>query len=127
MIQRIQSIWLFLASVTLFALFLFPYLQYSDMSGVGRALKITGVYHGLAGQAIRDEFFVLQTVATVLLGIFPLYIIFLFRNRKQQVRLILVEIILLLLFGGWLYGTASNALTEANQFLSARNIGVGFF
>src|SRR5690606_13377435 len=83
--------------------------------------------HGLAGQAIRDEFFVLQTVATVLLGIFPLYIIFLFRNRKQQVRLILVEIILLLLFGGWLYGTASNALTEANQFLSARNIGVGFF
>ena len=127
MIQRIQSVWLFLASVTLFALFLFPYLQYSDIDGVGKALKITGVYHGLDGQAIRDEFFILQTVATVLLGIFPLYIIFLFRNRKQQLRFIVLEIILVVLFGGWLYVAASGALTEANQSLSARNIGVGFF
>jgi hypothetical protein len=127
MIQRIQSIWLFLASATLFALFLFPYLQYSDISGVGKALKITGVYHGMSGQAIREEFFILQTVAAVLLGIFPLYILFKFRNRKQQIQLIVLEIVLILLFGAWLYGAASAALTEANQFLSARNIGVGFF
>lgn len=127
MIQRIQSIWLFLASATLFALFLFPYLQYSDVSGVGKALKITGVYHGMGGQAIREEFFILQTIAAVLLGIIPLYILFKFRNRKQQIQLIVLEIVLILLFGAWLYGAASAALTEANQFLSARNIGVGFF
>lgn len=127
MIQRIQSIWLFLASATLFALFLFPYLQYSDVAGMGKALKVTGIYHGLEGQAIREEFFILQTVATVLLGIFPLYIIFKFRNRKQQIQLIVLEVVLIALFGAWLYGAASTALTEANQFLSARNIGVGFF
>ncbi len=127
MIQRIQSIWLFLASATLFALFLFPYLQYSDIGGVGKALKITGVYHGLEGQAIRENFFMLQTAVTVLLGVFPLYIIFKFQNRKQQIRLIVLEVVLILLFGVWLYGAASTALTEANQFLSARNIGVGFF
>ncbi len=127
MIQRIQSIWLFLASATLFALFLFPYLQYSDVGGIGKALKVTGMYHGLEGQAIQDEFFVLQTLATVLLGVFPLFIIFKFRNRKQQLRLIVLEIILVLLFGAWLYASATTALMEANQSLSAANIGVGFF
>lgn len=116
-----------MASATLFALFLFPYLQYSDIGGMGKALKVTGVYHGLEGQAIREEFFVLQTIMTVLLGAFPLYIIFKFRNRKVQVQLIVLELVLVFLFGAWLYVTASAALTEAKQFLSARNIGVGFF
>ena len=127
MIQRIQSIWLFLAAVTLFALFLFPYLQYSDMDGLGKALKITGIYHGQDGQAIREDFFILQTAVTVLLAVFPLYIVFQFRNRKRQLRLIVLEVVLILLFGAWLYGAASAALTTANQALSARNIGVGFF
>ncbi|MBK1440559.1 DUF4293 domain-containing protein [Parapedobacter sp. ISTM3] len=127
MIQRIQTIWLFLASATIFALFLFPYLQYADIGGLGKALKVTGVYRGLEGQAIREEFFVLQSIATVLLGVFPLYIIFKFRNRKQQIQLVVLAVVLILLFGVWLYTAASGALTEARQFLSARNIGVGFF
>lgn len=127
MIQRIQSIWLFLASVTIFALFLFPYLQYADLGGIGKALKVIGVYHGVEGQAVRSEFFLLQTIATVLLGLFPLYIVFRFRQRKQQIRLIILEIILVLLFGIWLYVVAGTALAEANQKLSTRNIGVGFF
>ncbi|MEC3880002.1 DUF4293 domain-containing protein [Parapedobacter sp. 10938] len=127
MIQRIQSVWLFLASATIFALFLFPYLQYADLGGMGKALKVTGVYQGVEGQAVRAEFFMLQTIATVLLGLFPLYIIFKFRQRKQQVQLIILDIVLLLLFGVWLYVSASSALAEAHQFLSARNIGVGFF
>ncbi|WP_262248833.1 DUF4293 domain-containing protein [Parapedobacter soli] len=127
MIQRIQSVWLFLASATIFALFLFPYLQYADLDGIGRALKVTGAYQGLEGQAVRTEFFVLQTIATVLLGLFPLYIIFKFRQRKQQLWLIALEIILLLLFGIWLYGSASATLTAEGQALSARNMGVGLF
>lgn len=116
-----------MASATLFALFLFPYLQYSDIGGMGKALKVTGVYHGLEGQAIRDEFFFLQAFATVILGLFPLYIIFKFRHRKLQIRLIWIAIVCIVLFGAWLYGAASGALAGANQSLSARNIGVGFF
>lgn|SRR5690606_4648669 len=127
MIQRIQSVWLFLASATVFALFLFPYLQYADLAGIGQALKVTGKYHGFEGQAIREELFLLQTIATVLLGVFPLFIIFKFKNRKLQLQLIVLEVVLIILFGLWLYTAASTALTEANQFLSARNVGVGFF
>ena len=127
MIQRIQSIWLFLASVTIFALFLFPYLQYADLGGMGRALKVSGAYHGVEGQPVQAEFFLLQTIATVLLGVFPLYIIFKFRQRKQQIKLILLSIVLVVLFGVWLYVSAGSSLAEANQALSTRNIGVGFF
>ena len=127
MIQRIQSVWLFLASVTIFALFLFPYLQYADLGGLGRALKVTGAYHGVEGQPVQAEFFMLQTIAAVLLGVFPLYIIFKFRQRKQQVQLIILDMVLIVLFGVWLYFSAGNALAEANQTLSTRNIGVGFF
>lgn len=127
MIQRVQSVWLFLASVAIFALFLFPYLQYSDIGGIGQALKVTGKFRGLEGQAIREELFIFQTIATVLLGLFPLYIIFRYKDRKLQIQLIILEVILVVLFGFWLYTAASSALTEARQFLSARNIGVGFF
>ena len=118
---------MFLAAVTIFALFLFPYLQYADMGGMGKALKVTGVYRGVEGQPVQAEFFLLQTITTVLLAVFPLYIIFKFRHRKQQIRLIVLEIILVLLFAVWLYVAAGTALAEANQTLSARNIGVGFF
>jgi len=36
-------------------------------------------------------------------------------------------VVRIVLCGVWSYGAASTALVEANQFLSARNIGVGFF
>ena len=127
MIQRIQSVWLFLASVTIFALFLFPYLQYADPSGLGLALKVTGKYGASEGQAVRQELFLLQTIATIVLGIFPLYIIFRFGQRKAQVKLGLLAIVLVVLFGVWLYFAASAALAVAGQQLSATNIGVGFF
>lgn len=127
MIQRIQSVWLFLASVAIFALFLFPYLQFFDVAGMGKALYVKGAYRGLEGQAVREEFFIMQTIAAVLLGVFPLYIIFKFHDRKLQIQLVILQLILILLFGFWLYTSASTALTEARQFLSARNIGVGFF
>src|SRR5690606_27824045 len=127
MIQRIQSVWLFLAAATIFALFLFPYLQYADLAGRGQALKVTGKYSGFEGQAIRDELFLLQTIATVVLGVFPLYIISRYKQRKLQVQLIILELVLVVVFGFWLYAAASTALTEARQFLSAGNIGVGFF
>src|SRR5690606_32904505 len=126
MIQRIQTIWLFLASATIFALFLFPYLQYADLAGMGQALKVTGKYRGFEGQAIREEWFLLQTIATVILGIFPLHIVVPYTQRKLQVQLIGLELVLVLLVGFWLYSSARTARSEAWQFLAPRTIGVGF-
>jgi len=127
MIQRIQTVWLLLASLSIFALFLFPYLHYSDAAVLGKSLMVSGRYQHQIGEDIREQFFFLQTAATVILGLLPLYTIFKFKNRKLQIQLIVLEMVLIALFGFWLYTSASKALADVQRFLSAGNIGVGFF
>lgn len=127
MIQRIQTVWLLLASISILALFLFPYLHYSDSTVIGKSLMVTGRYQQQVGEEVREQFFFFQTLATVILAGLPLFIIFKYKDRSLQIQLIILEIVLIVLFGFWLYTTASNALTEVQRFLSAGNIGVGFF
>src|SRR5690554_4428463 len=74
MIQRIQTVWLLLAAICLFALFLFPYWQFADSSGMGHALKVTGAYGTVDGQAVRQEAYWLQMISVIIVGLFPLYI-----------------------------------------------------
>jgi len=44
MIQRIQTVWLLLSSLVLFALFMFPFVGYIDLVGLGKNIYVTGVY-----------------------------------------------------------------------------------
>lgn len=129
MIQRIQTIYLFLAGLLLFGLFLFPYIHYNDLVGLGKDVKVTGVYGNSAGLTVHEGGFsyILQLIATVVLGLLPLFTIFKFRNRKTQIKLVVLNIILIMLFGIWLYINAGSHLASVNQFLGAGNIGVGFF
>lgn len=129
MIQRIQTVYLLIAGLVLFGLFLFPYVNYSDLVGLGKNVKVTGVYGITAGQAVHERNFsyILQTVATVVLGLLPIFTIFKFKQRKVQLLLIWVEIIAILFFAIWLYSSASTHLSTVGQFLGAGNIGVGFF
>lgn len=129
MIQRIQTVYLLIAGLVLFGLFLFPYVNYSDLVGLGKNVKVTGVYGVTAGQAVHERNFsyILQTVATVVLGLLPIFTIFKFKQRKVQLLLIWVEIIAILFFAIWLYSSASTHLSTVGQFLGAGNIGVGFF
>lgn len=84
MIQRIQTVWLFLASASLLLLFLFPYLQYFDNYGVGMAIKITGIYQGVSEGVVQVESNILQTIATVIASLLPLLTISFFRDRKNK-------------------------------------------
>ncbi|TJZ59819.1 DUF4293 family protein [Sphingobacterium olei] len=127
MIQRIQTIWLLLASIVIFGLFLFPYLNYNDLVGLGKKLYVTGSYTAVNGEPIKQQSNILQMIATVILGLFPLYIIFQFKNRKRQVLLVLIEILLIVLFGVWLIVTANHTLSLTSQSIGAHNIGIGFF
>ena len=72
MLQRIQSVWLFLATGALFALMLFPYLQIIDINGAPKVFKATGIYESVNGQVVQTKSFLALTVATVLLGLFLL-------------------------------------------------------
>lgn len=125
MIQRIQTLWLFLASLTLFLLFVFPYAHFSDSMGIGYALKITGLYKVVAGQNIVANSFILQTIGLVILALIPFLIIFNYKSRKKQGQLIYGTLLLTLLFGCWLYFSTKNAVEAINQQVGIGNLDLG--
>src|SRR5690606_34824600 len=110
MIQRIQTLWLILASLTLFLLFIFPYSHFADQMGIAHTLKITGLYKNIGGQAILSASFILQTIGLVILAIFPFIIIFNYKNRKKQSLFVYIMIALIILFGAWLYVSTQKAI-----------------
>jgi len=125
MIQRIQTVWLLLTSLTILLLFLFPYLQYFDNFGTAMAIKITGIYQGVSDGVVQTESFILQTIATVVVALLPLVIIFYYRDRKKQLQLSFLNFFLVILMGIWLYFSASQATTTVNKTLQLENIGIG--
>jgi len=127
MIQRIQTLWLFLASVTMLALFLFPYTTYTDAHGIAMALKVSGKLNSTGGQyqLSTSLLFTLQAIATVLLGILPLVVVANFKHRKKQVSWIALTILLTLLFAVWLFISAQQALQEVGKLLHFDHIGIG--
>lgn len=70
MIQRIQSIWLFVAAFISGALFIFPLYHYSTGTGPQQLM------------GARNDYMLL--ILATLMTLFPLIALFLFRNRKRQ-------------------------------------------
>lgn len=123
MLQRIQTLWLFLSTTMIFALFMFPYLQVFNASGTPKVLKVTGMYENIGGQIVKTEDFTFLTIVTVLLALLPFIIIFLYKDRKKQIALSYVTIVLLVAYGFWLAATASSTLGDIQfQF---QNYGLG--
>ena len=125
MIQRIQTLWLFLASLTLFLLFVFPYAHFSDSIGIGYALKITGLYKVVAGQDFVANSFILQPIVLVVLALIPFLIIFNYKNRKKQRQLTYGTLLLTLIFGCWLYFSTKNAVEAIQQQIGIGNVAIG--
>ncbi len=123
MLQRVQTIWLFFATVALFSLFLFPYIQVLNPDGTAKALKVTGVYQNIGGQVVQTEPFLVLTIATVLAGLLPFVIIFFYKNRKKQIIICYISILALLGYSFWLVQTAKQVL--GNITLQIDNYGIG--
>ena len=124
MIQRIQTIWFFLASVAFFALFLFAYVHYSD-NGMAKALKVTGAYENVNGQVVQTEPFLGLTIVTVLIAIIPLVAIFLFKERKKQIALAYITIVAILGYFFWMYKITREVIGDFQ--LQPENYGIGIF
>ncbi|WP_149914740.1 DUF4293 domain-containing protein [Sphingobacterium cavernae] len=127
MIQRIQTIWLLLATIVILGLFMFPYLNYIDLVGLGKKLFVTGEYSAVNNESVKQSNFLLQTIATIVVALVPFVTIFQFKNRKLQIKLIFVSIALIALLGVWMYFTSAATLDLISQSFGASNIGVGFF
>ncbi len=127
MIQRIQTVWLLLSSLVLLGLFMFPYVNYIDLVGLGKNIYVSGVYTSVNNVTSKESSFLLMTIATVVLAIIPLLIIFKYKNRKIQLSLIMLQVVLICLFAIWMFVAANNILDLINQSIGASNIGIGFF
>lgn len=104
MIQRVQTLYLLLATIFT-GLLLFVPLASSDISNMHADLTAWGIYvtdmtnNGLITQVLSHSWFgILLTLTTLL----PFATIFLYKNRKRQMLLCIVEIILLAVSAGLL-------------------------
>src|SRR5690606_12946810 len=107
----------------LFCLFLFPFIQFVDAANIATAVKATGVYQNLNGQVVQTEPFIGLSVATVIVGLVPFVIIFFYRNRKKQIAISYVTILLILAYSFWLAQTAKQEAGTVN--LALQNYGIG--
>lgn len=123
MLQRVQTIWLFFASLALFSLFLFPYIQFLNAGGSAKVLKVTGVYENVGGQVVQIQPFLFLTIATVILGLLPFVIVFFYRNRKRQIAICYLTIVAILGFSFWMVQTAKQIIGDVT--LQIENYGVG--
>ncbi len=116
MIQRIQSIWLLLAAITILCLLFVPVMS-ANSNGMHHVLNAFGV----SGNA-ETNFPLL--ISVVLAGLISLINIFNFRNRPLQKRIASLNILLILGLSFWLSqlskqlpGGLENATISAGLFL----------
>lgn len=125
MLQRIQSVYLLFAALLIFALFLFPLTHNVYVNNVSSTIKITGIYQDVNGQENQVTPFTALTMVTPIIGLIPLVIIFLYKNRKQQVALCYSAILVIIGYSFWLSQTIKNA--TGGLELHADNVGIGIF
>jgi hypothetical protein len=125
MLQRVQSIYLLLASLALFALFLFPLIHNIYVDGKPITLMVTGVYQDVNGQNIHTDFFAGLTIATAIIGVIPLAIIFLYKNRKQQIALGYSALLIIVGYSFWLSQEAKKVMGSVQ--IDTHNWGIGLF
>ena len=93
MIQRVQSIWLFLASLTLFMLLLIPIIT-KITDGTEYWILVSGLYQKAASGTIKVEGFSALFISTIIIALIAFANIFNYKNRSLQKLVCNVVIIL---------------------------------
>jgi hypothetical protein len=125
MLQRIQSIYLLFASLVLFALFIFPLAHGIYVGGKPVNVMVTGVYENVNGQEQHTQTFTALIGMKAVAALIPLVVIFLYKNRKQQIALCYGAILLLIGYSFWMAQTVKNVVGDIT--LEYRNMGIGLF
>jgi hypothetical protein len=127
MIQRIQSIWFFLAAITVLCLLFIPILTFFNES-IGYVLFGTGIKefrNGVETPSINTPLI----ISTILAGLLSFINIFNFKNRTLQKRIGIINILFILGLSFWLFNIANqihggleNAEINAGIFLPLASI-----
>ncbi len=117
MIQRIQSIWLLLAALTIISLLFVP-VSSAIIDNIQYTLYGTGLTE--KGPEINNTYINQPLVASVILaGLISLANIFNFRNRKLQIRIASLNILLTLGLSFWLSHLMKTATNLKNLDIEA--------
>jgi Domain of unknown function (DUF4293) len=115
MLQRIQTIWLFLAGVAVFLSIKLPFYSGTNDKGIA-SYQLNGTEN------------LLLLITTIAIGIVAMITIFLYANRKLQLRLCFVGIVLQILLH-FLYYRQIQLFTQGTVALTAvlNAIAIVFF
>lgn len=125
MIQRVQSIYLFLASLAMFALYLVTIANNVYINNIPTNVKVTGLFQDVNGAQQHTLTFTALTAVTAVVALLPLAIIFFFRNRKQQINFCYGAILVIIGHSFWLAQTVKKATDGV--LLNSNNFGIGLF
>lgn len=125
MIQRVQSIYLFFASLAMFALYMVTIANNVYINGIPTNVKVTGLFQDVNGAQAHTLTFMALTIVTAIVALLPLVIIFLFRNRKQQVTFCYSAVLVIIGHSFWLAQTVKKATDGV--LLNSNNFGIGLF
>ncbi|MEO6149079.1 MAG: DUF4293 domain-containing protein [Mucilaginibacter sp.] len=126
MIQRIQSIYLFLATLILFALYLFPLIHNVNINGIISSISIQGVYQELAEGRVYTVSFIALKIVTAIVAILPLLVIFFYKKRKQQIALCYSAILVIIGYSFWMAQTLKGVTADGLQ-VEFSSMGIGMF
>jgi hypothetical protein len=123
MLQRIQSLYLLAAGLVIGALYLFPLVHNVYVNGKPLTIMVTGIYQDVNGQSTHTETFMLLAIATALVALLPLALIFLYKNRKLQSNLCYLLMLLIIGYSYWVSQTVKAVIDGA--LLNMSNYGIG--
>jgi hypothetical protein len=123
MLQRIQSLYLLAAGLVIGALYLFPLVHNVYVNGKPLTIMVTGIYQDVNGQSTHTETFMLLAIATALVALLPLALIFLYKNRKLQINLCYLLMLLVIGYSYWVAQMVKAVIEGA--LLNMSNYGIG--
>ena len=121
MIQRVQSIWFFLAALSLFLLLLIP-VAAKPYNNTELSVLVSGIFQKADGKIIRIQEFMPLLVTTMVTALIALINIFNFRNRTAQKRVASVNIILVIGLIFWIFQSAQQISGGLNG--SSAEVGI---
>jgi hypothetical protein len=101
MIQRIQSIWLFLAAVSISCLLFQPIATTTDLIGMKFYIIASGLYQEIGGVKKQVDDFIPLLISVSAVAIMCLVNIFNFKKRKLQKQMIYATIAFIIGLSFW--------------------------
>jgi hypothetical protein len=100
MIQRIQSVYLFLAAIVLFSMFFHPLVEIVDTGKMFYRFDLSGIYEGMGDTAKKIESVLPLRFLVFVTAALSLITIFFYKRRIMQIRICIFNLMLLLGFYG---------------------------